>query len=465
MWSPARIRRKLTSPRKSKPRVSISVDTSTSSESTYSNAWSDDHPTQGSGKEMLMAYIDQCNERTRQETLRINSRLESRCKTLENEVARLQTFQIRLFLAFTTLIVGAVAQSFLREYDSVKAWPLWVWPVGLAYVVPVIIILVVLSSSNKPREVTPDPRNDNLALQGSDEQPTTKATATVGNTCGEVRAHTPPPSTCKPPSPSCPIRRSQTVGVGFDHVPANRLQTCDGLDKSNVVEQKQHTSMSDEKLAGMHFNFLAGSGVSFTPLFDALTPQQQTKFKQFEQEFPAAMQKSEILTEEDLPDQFNFIRFLKSDDFDVTAATKRLLATLEWRKSRNVNRFMNAPPDCFETFSQLRIRVFQGFDEDGRPILWERLGEFLGSSSAFGLLTVDEWVDCHTYEFMQLTSLMRESSIKHKRAIMEHTFVGDMTGIRLWPFLRSVPDLTTMAQNVQPHFPEISGKSGLACLI
>lgn len=76
----------------------------------------------------------------------------------------------------------------------------------------------------------------------------------------------------------------------------------------------------------------------------------------------------------------------------------RLTAALEWRLRLRVDDLPSLRGPALERYRRLRVRPFVGFDRTGRPVQFERVGEFLGSGN-WRAYPFDDWVRHFTVEY------------------------------------------------------------------
>ena len=160
-------------------------------------------------------------------------------------------------------------------------------------------------------------------------------------------------------------------------------------------------------------------------------------------------------------DDVTLLRFLRADKrrdgFDHAKSMDRLLAALAWRKKTNSDLLLALPAD--DDYEHLRIRRWVGADKHGRPVQFERLGEFLCSGNAKAF-TADEWLRHYARDLETTFAEMRQASLACGRPVTKYLFVGDFQGGSGVVFHMStvVPLLKMLTKSVEAHFPEIVDK-------
>ena len=112
-----------------------------------------------------------------------------------------------------------------------------------------------------------------------------------------------------------------------------------------------------------------------------------------------------------------------------------------------------------EKYKRLRVRVFTGRGYNGEPIMFERLGEFLGSGNG-SLLTEQEWIHFYIWDLERHFTEMRQASIHNGKAIDKYIFCGDCSGIvtAIWnrSIWKVIPLLKALVKSVEEFYPEIA---------
>lgn len=155
-------------------------------------------------------------------------------------------------------------------------------------------------------------------------------------------------------------------------------------------------------------------------------------------------------------DELTLLRFLRAEKFQPEKAAHRLISTIEWWHKQSVDTSLTNPPACIAQYHQLRVQKVLGLDYEGRAVLFERLGEFLGSDINRAL-PFAAWMECYTHDIVNIYEWLRESSRERQRPIERLTYVGDLTGLNLLQSLANMSLLKAFVQVVEVHFPEMAG--------
>ena len=118
-------------------------------------------------------------------------------------------------------------------------------------------------------------------------------------------------------------------------------------------------------------------------------------------------------------------------------------------------------PRELKRYQRLRVRVFVGRDHQGQPVLFERLGHFLGSGNC-DHFSEEEWIRFYIWDLERHFTEMRKASEECGRSITRFTYVADAKGITsgimnraVW---RVIPLLKALVKAVEEHYPEIADK-------
>lgn len=116
-------------------------------------------------------------------------------------------------------------------------------------------------------------------------------------------------------------------------------------------------------------------------------------------------------------------------------------------------------PAQLEQYQRLRVRVFVGHDKQGNPVLFERLGAFLGSGSNVHLFTQEEWIQLYVWDVERHLTEMRMASIRFGKPIQKYVYFADLSGVfqsvvmgTIW---QVIPLVKVLAKTVEEHYPEI----------
>ena len=155
-------------------------------------------------------------------------------------------------------------------------------------------------------------------------------------------------------------------------------------------------------------------------------------------------------------DDLTLVRFLRADTGNLVKSEARLRSTLAWRAARKVDSVLDSPPRHTELYNRLRIRRWMGHDPAGRPVQFERLGQFFGSGNCRAF-TKEEWLQATVWAMEDVMLKLRESSEKSSRVVMEYCFIADATDYQLVNGARTIPLLQMLTEEVECNYPEIAG--------
>jgi len=170
---------------------------------------------------------------------------------------------------------------------------------------------------------------------------------------------------------------------------------------------------------------------------------------------------------EDLPpsgwralDDVTLLRFLRADRrkgaFDHEASMARLMKALAWRKTMRSDALLAVPAD--EAYESLRIRRWVGVDSSGRPVQFERLGAFLGSSNAKAFAP-SEWLRHYARDLETTFAQLRAAAVSSGAPVTNYLYCADFAGGGgiIWHMNTVIPLLKMLTKEVESHFPEIVG--------
>eukprot|EP00546_Thalassionema_frauenfeldii_P010372 CAMPEP_0178911004 /NCGR_PEP_ID=MMETSP0786-20121207/9428_1 /TAXON_ID=186022 /ORGANISM="Thalassionema frauenfeldii, Strain CCMP 1798" /LENGTH=331 /DNA_ID=CAMNT_0020583351 /DNA_START=127 /DNA_END=1122 /DNA_ORIENTATION=- len=130
------------------------------------------------------------------------------------------------------------------------------------------------------------------------------------------------------------------------------------------------------------------------------------------------------------------------------------------QQNKYANDILTCLPDL-EKYQRLRVRVFTGRGHNGEPILFERLGDFLGSGNHVHF-SEEEWVRFYIWDLERHFMEMREAARLTGKPISTYVFCGDCHGMVsaiLSGKIRGViPLLKTLAKSVEEFYPEIAAR-------
>mmetsp|Transcript_10910 Transcript_10910/g.13185 ORF Transcript_10910/g.13185 Transcript_10910/m.13185 type:complete len:591 (+) Transcript_10910:314-2086(+) len=240
-----------------------------------------------------------------------------------------------------------------------------------------------------------------------------------------------------------------------------------GLEKDEKVEDESDSDKPkvEQKAAkaadkrGMKFNFLEDSGISFSVVYDMLSEEEKQIFKNLKLTFQSQIKKTTKLNRSEpftLPDDFNILRYLQADKFDIKPACERLISTVCWRQANHIDDLPENPPPEIDTYRTYRSCVVIGRDRYDQPIHVERVGRFFGSSEVPRALSIAQWLRCYSYEMAELFKEFRQASIDSGKVVHKRVYIGDLKGIR-FSAIKKLNFMTTLKNEVEVHFPEIAG--------
>ena len=165
-------------------------------------------------------------------------------------------------------------------------------------------------------------------------------------------------------------------------------------------------------------------------------------------------------------DDVTLWRFLAADrshrgradggSFDAENSWKWLTNTLRWRRTMHIDVTRASPPANKPQYEQMRVRRWTGLDKLHRPVMFERLGEFLVSSTKG--LSVDEWIALYTNDLEVIFEQMRAASVASETPVMQYVYAADAGGVSAWharALFGCIPLLTKLTKAVETHFPEV----------
>lgn len=168
-------------------------------------------------------------------------------------------------------------------------------------------------------------------------------------------------------------------------------------------------------------------------------------------------------------DDFTLYRYLNADrnknngTFDIDTSCRRLLDALQFRKDRNCDTIVqnvkhNTIPSTVLQCLTYKSGIYAGRDYNHRPVVFERLGQFLGSGHA-QKCSDDEWITAYLYVLEMHFAQMRESSQENKVPVQKIMYYADFTGIvssilsgEIW---KAINLMRKIVNSVERHYPEI----------
>ena len=168
-------------------------------------------------------------------------------------------------------------------------------------------------------------------------------------------------------------------------------------------------------------------------------------------------------------DNFTLYRYLNADrnkndgTFDIETSCKRLLDALQFRKDHDcdviVKNVINSTiPSTVKQCLEYKIGIYAGRDYNHRPVVFERLGEFLGGGNA-QKCTESEWITAYLYVLEMHFAKMRESSQVNLVPVQKIMYYADFAGVvssilngKIW---RAIELMRMIVNTVERHYPEI----------
>lgn len=230
------------------------------------------------------------------------------------------------------------------------------------------------------------------------------------------------------------------------------------LDLNEDLDIIQTKVLDKETLKGMSFNYLQDSGIKFSISYDELSEEQQDLFDKFKIKFEKVLKNSKNLDktkEFDKPDDFNLLRYLEADKYNIKLAEKRLLSTIEFRQNSGIINYPKTLPRDIDIYKQLRPRVTWGLDKNCRPVIYENVGMFFSNKLVPKGLSNQNWIKCYAYEFQEYFLEFRKASIKANKNIHNFTFIADCSKCKFGN-LRKLGIINTL-KVLETHIPEVVG--------
>lgn len=168
-------------------------------------------------------------------------------------------------------------------------------------------------------------------------------------------------------------------------------------------------------------------------------------------------------------DDYTLYRYLNADrnkndgTFDIETSCRRLLDALQFRKDRNCDVIVqsviqNTIPSTVQQCLTYKSGIYAGRDYNHRPVVFERLGQFLGSGHA-QKCSEDEWITAYLYVLEMHFAKMRESSQENKIPVQKIMYYADFAGIvtsilngEIW---HAINLMRKIVNTVERHYPEI----------
>jgi hypothetical protein len=119
-------------------------------------------------------------------------------------------------------------------------------------------------------------------------------------------------------------------------------------------------------------------------------------------------------------------------------------------------------PAAVQKMQRLRVAIWAGVDRQGRPAVFERVGQFFEKGSA-GKVPQEEWMTSYLYFLETHFFKMREAAARSGQAVDRIVYFADLQGvvssILNRKIFKAVPLLKALVSQVECHYPEIVGES------
>ncbi len=170
-------------------------------------------------------------------------------------------------------------------------------------------------------------------------------------------------------------------------------------------------------------------------------------------------------------DDVTLYRYLLADrrsdgTYDPDESYRRLLSALEFRKRAQCDDIVrrldsvrdDAIPPTVRKCQRLRVGIWAGTDRERRPVVFERLGQFLSSGNV-SRADRDDWTTSYLYFLETHFAKMRESASSSGAVVDRIVYFADLQGVygsiingRIW---KVVPLLKALTRTVECHYPEL----------
>lgn len=211
----------------------------------------------------------------------------------------------------------------------------------------------------------------------------------------------------------------------------------------------------------MVLNLYYDLGFDFEPVFNELEEPRQNKFLQMKAKFEQLYAENAVglhkNREHEYPTDFTLLRFLQGEKYKVNSAAKRLMNTMKWRQEMRVAHLLAYAPSYMDIYLRAWVRLHTGFCKKGRPVICDRLSEFMNFSN-YHALPFEQFVICHI-RYMELTcEALHEASARKGKPIQFVTFVGNLGGLKLAKAFSAAPMMKRLGKKIdETHYPEMAG--------
>jgi len=155
---------------------------------------------------------------------------------------------------------------------------------------------------------------------------------------------------------------------------------------------------------------------------------------------------------------YTLFRFLRTGKFNVETATKAFQNYIQWRTDNNIDTVLQRPVPKIEQIKKLVPYAYHGYDNEGRPIYYERTGKMLCDVVASqSVVTLEEFKFSHVWGLENLSRLSHEKSLETGKRVETVATVIDMNGLG-WQHKDAIPLLTACTEIDNAYYPERIGK-------
>jgi len=166
-------------------------------------------------------------------------------------------------------------------------------------------------------------------------------------------------------------------------------------------------------------------------------------------------------------DDITLYRYLLADrrsdgTFDTDASYQRLLSALQFRKQYKCevivqNLASSTIPTDIKKCMRLRVGIWAGVDNQSRPVVFERLGQFFSSGNV-SRVSHDDWTTYYLYFLEMHFAKMRESAKQSGKGVDRIVYFADFQGVVSSIFNRKIfkviPMLKALVKTIECHYPE-----------
>eukprot|EP00514_Thraustochytrium_sp_LLF1b_P009328 CAMPEP_0184548716 /NCGR_PEP_ID=MMETSP0199_2-20130426/6367_1 /TAXON_ID=1112570 /ORGANISM="Thraustochytrium sp., Strain LLF1b" /LENGTH=339 /DNA_ID=CAMNT_0026943351 /DNA_START=235 /DNA_END=1251 /DNA_ORIENTATION=- len=188
-----------------------------------------------------------------------------------------------------------------------------------------------------------------------------------------------------------------------------------------------------------------------------LTQQQSKALEELRAIMLAGEFKEDVLQHRDGVDRL-LLRFLRAECskqrvFDVKKSTKRLNATLQWRRDHDIHNILDNPPAGHEKFLQVNGET-SIIDKEGRVLTFTRAA-VVATHLKPKVFSIEEWWMYSAWLMETRMAILREESEKRGYEISATVLVFDMRGGLPFSARRLVSHVLKLNQMSASHYPEL----------